>query len=114
MEDFRIIYRILRFLRDSMDFDEFDVEGFTAERHHLAACILTALEEMVRAFPRQAPQWLARYRSHCLTPGRRVAFQDGPEQRTGTAVAVDDRFSLVIRGDDGVMRTLSSGTVTLI
>ncbi len=90
------------------------LEGFAPERHHLAACVLSALEEMVRAFPRQAPQWLARYRSHCLTPGRRVAFQDGPEQRTGTAVAVDDRFSLVIRGDDGVIRTLSSGTVTLI
>ena len=90
------------------------LEGFAPERHHLAACVLSALEEMVRAFPRQAPQWLARYRSRCLTPGRRVAFQDGPEQRTGTAVAVDDRFSLVIRGDDGVIRTLSSGTVTLI
>ena len=90
------------------------LEGFAPERHHLAACVLSALEEMVRPFPRQAPQWLARYRSHCLTPGRRVAFQDGPEQHTGTAVAVDDRFSLVIRGDDGTMRTLSSGTVTLI
>lgn len=32
MEDFRIIYRILKFLRDSMDFDEFDSEGFTAGR----------------------------------------------------------------------------------
>lgn len=32
MEDFRIIYRILKFLRDSMDFEEFDSEGFTAER----------------------------------------------------------------------------------
>ena len=32
MEDFRIIYRILKFLRDSMDFEEFDSEGFTSER----------------------------------------------------------------------------------
>lgn len=32
MEDFRIIYRILKYLRDSMDFDEFDGEGFTAQR----------------------------------------------------------------------------------
>ena len=31
MEDFRIIYRILKFLQQSMDFEDFDSEGFTAE-----------------------------------------------------------------------------------
>ncbi len=32
MEDFRIIYRILKFLNESMDYDEFDSEAFTADR----------------------------------------------------------------------------------
>ena len=32
MDDFRIIYRILKHLRDAMDFEEFDSEGFTAQR----------------------------------------------------------------------------------
>ena len=32
MEDFRIIYRILKYLQQSMDFEEFDCAGFTAER----------------------------------------------------------------------------------
>lgn len=32
MEDFKIIYRILKYLCESMDFDEFDSEGFTAAR----------------------------------------------------------------------------------
>lgn len=32
MEDFRIIYRILKFLQQSMDFEELDSEGFHAER----------------------------------------------------------------------------------
>lgn len=31
MNDFKIIYRILKYLRDSMDFEEFDSESFTAE-----------------------------------------------------------------------------------
>ena len=31
MEDFRIIYRILKFLNESMDYDEFDSEAFTAD-----------------------------------------------------------------------------------
>ena len=32
MEDFHIIYRVLKFLQQSMDFEEFDSESFTAER----------------------------------------------------------------------------------
>lgn len=32
MEDFRVIYRILKHLQQSMDFEEFDCAGFTAER----------------------------------------------------------------------------------
>ena len=32
MEDFRIIYRILKHLQQSMDFEEFDYASFTAER----------------------------------------------------------------------------------
>lgn len=31
MEDFRIIYRILKFLQQNMDFEDFDDEGFNAE-----------------------------------------------------------------------------------
>ena len=31
MEDFRIIYRILKYLCDSMDFEEFNNEDFNAE-----------------------------------------------------------------------------------
>ena len=31
MEDFRIIYRILKYLCDSMDFEEFNAEDFKAE-----------------------------------------------------------------------------------
>ena len=30
MDDFRIIYRILKYLRDSMDYEEFDSESFNA------------------------------------------------------------------------------------
>nr|DAE36091.1 MAG TPA: YjcQ protein [Caudoviricetes sp.] len=32
MEDFRIIYRILKLLQQSMDFEDFDSEGFNAGR----------------------------------------------------------------------------------
>ena len=30
MDDFKIIYRILKYLRDSMDYEEFDSENFNA------------------------------------------------------------------------------------
>ena len=38
MEDFRVIYRILKYLQQSMDFEEFDCAGFTAER--FGTCLL--------------------------------------------------------------------------
>ncbi len=31
VDDFKIIYRILKYLRDSMDYEEFDNESFNAE-----------------------------------------------------------------------------------
>ena len=90
------------------------LEGFTAERHHLAACILTALEEMVRAFPGQRGDYLRRYRESCVTLGRRVTFQRDNQDLTGTAADINDRFALVIRCGDGQILTLSSGTITML
>ena len=36
MDDFRIIYRILKYLRDAMDFEEFDSEekGYEPPHYH--------------------------------------------------------------------------------
>ena len=90
------------------------MEGYAPERHHLAACILTALEEMVRAFPGQRDDYLRRYRESCVTLGRRVTFQRDSQDLTGTAVGISDRFALEVRRRDGQTLTLSSGTISML
>jgi hypothetical protein len=45
MEDFRVIYRILKHLQQSMDFEEFDCAGFTAERFGTNQALLIQLQK---------------------------------------------------------------------
>ena len=90
------------------------LEGFPVERNHLAVCLLSALDQMTRDFPDRRADYLADYRAHCVTLGRRVSFQ-GPEgTRTGTASGVDGSFALLVSGDDGSEHTVNSGTVTML
>ena len=90
------------------------LEGFPVERNHLAVCLLSALEQMTRDFPDRRADYLADYRAHCVTLGRRVSFE-GPEgTRTGTASGVDGSFALLVSGDDGREHTVNSGTVTML
>lgn len=89
-------------------------EGFPAERCHLAACILSALEKMYRAFPHEREAYLEEYRRCCLTLGRRVAFQEDGGDRVGTAAGIDDSFALVISCPGGEERRITSGTAALL
>ncbi|MGN0985681.1 MAG: biotin--[acetyl-CoA-carboxylase] ligase [Candidatus Enterenecus sp.] len=86
------------------------MEGYAAGREELAAAILGALEEMYRAFPARRADYLARYRAHCMTLGRRVRCADGA---VGRAVGIDDSFALEVAGEGGV-RAVTAGTVQLL
>ncbi|HIT32401.1 MAG TPA: biotin--[acetyl-CoA-carboxylase] ligase [Candidatus Enterenecus stercoripullorum] len=90
------------------------LEGFTPERHHLAACVLTALGDMVRAFPARQEDYLARYRAHCITLGRQVSFQENGQTLVAAALDVSDHFALVVGYPDGTRRTLSSGSIAML
>ena len=89
-------------------------EGYPVEQNRLAVCLLEELDRLVRDFPARRADYLDRYRAHCATLGRRVSFDGEGEWKTGTAVGVDDRFALVVSGDDGKERTVSSGTVKML
>lgn len=83
-------------------------EGFEVDRELLTACILEKLEEMYRRFPEGKEECLRRYRTHCLTIGRRVTYQENGRDFEGIASAIDEDFALVVDG-----RTVRSGTVYL-
>lgn len=89
-------------------------EGFSVCREELAAAVLTAVEKMYREFPHGRAEYLARYRAHCTTVGRRVSFSSDGETRTGTAVGIDGDFSLLAEDSCGRRHTVSAGTVTLL
>lgn len=91
-----------------------DMEGYPAERNRLAACLLSALEQMYRAFPRERQGYLERYRKHCITLGRAVSFEERGTAQTGVALAVDEDFALVVSGKGGTRSVISSGTVSLL
>ncbi len=88
--------------------------GRPVARGRLAACLLNALDEMYarwRAGDR-AP-YLARYRADCLTVGREVRLLEAGRTLRGRALAIDERFGLVVRLEDGTERTVTSGEVSV-
>lgn len=80
-------------------------EGYPVEGEVLLQAVLEELAEMYRSFPHEKEAYLRRYRAHCMTLGRQVAWQEG----VGTATAVDGEFALVVEG-----RTVRAGQVQLI
>ena len=90
------------------------LEGYPVEQNHLAVCLLEALDQLNREFPAKRPEYLERYRTRCVTLGRRVSFDGEGTLQTGAVAGVDDKFALLVDGDDGKAHTVSSGTVKMI
>lgn len=89
------------------------LEGLPADRDRLAAALLIALSDMARQFPAGHTRWLARYRADCLTPGRAVTLLGPAGPRSARAVAIDDRFGLVVEYPDGRRETVTAGEVSV-
>lgn len=89
--------------------------GHPVPRGHLAACLLNALDRMYCDWlAGNRRPYLEQYRRDCITLGREVRLvRPGGEERTATAVAVDDQFGLVVRYPDGREETVTSGEVSV-
>ena len=87
--------------------------GQAPRRSQLAAEVLSALDDLYRAFPAQKADYLARYRALCVTAGRAVRVLRPGQVRTGTAEAVNEDFALLVRWDNGEQEALSSGEVSV-
>lgn len=81
-------------------------------RAHLAAEIICELDRMCLLWPSGAAQYLREYRDHCLTVGREVSVVSGDRTSHGTALSVNDDFSLKIMTDEGE-RNVQSGEVSV-
>ena len=87
--------------------------GAAPRRAEAARALLDGLDRLYADFPREQAGWLARYRAGCLTVGRpiRVLFAGG--EREGTALGVEEDFSLRVAWKDGGEEVLSSGEVSV-
>ena len=79
----------------------------------LAAHIVLALEEMYAGFPHNKGAYLEKYRSGCITTGKRVQLITPASREEGESLYIDDDFHLVVRMDDGSERTVSAGEVSV-
>ena len=87
--------------------------GKAPRRAEMARALLDSLDRLYAQFPRQREQWLARYRADCLTVGRPIRVISGAGEREGTALGVEEDFSLRVAWKDGGEEVLSSGEVSV-
>ena len=74
--------------------------------------MLSALEAMAQTLADKETV-LVKYRSDCVTIGQQVCVVRGEEISYGTALDVNGEGALVVRFDDGSVRAVSSGEVSV-
>ncbi|WP_242623780.1 biotin--[acetyl-CoA-carboxylase] ligase [Intestinimonas massiliensis (ex Afouda et al. 2020)] len=87
--------------------------GKAPRRAEVARALLDSLDRLYGDFPRQRENWLARYRADCLTVGRPIRVISGTGEREGTALGVEEDFSLRVAWKDGGEEVVSSGEVSV-
>ena len=87
--------------------------GRAPRRAEVARALLDSLDRLYAGFPQQREGWLARYRADCLTVGKPVRVLSGAGEREGTALGVEEDFSLRVAWKDGGEEVLSSGEVSV-
>ena len=83
--------------------------GRKFKRAELAAALIKELDDVRMGFPVKKREYLDYYRNSCTTIGRSVSTETGH----GTVLDINEDFSIKIRFDDGQVRDLFSGEITI-
>ena len=87
--------------------------GRPVRRAELAAALLRALDGMYAGFPGERDRWLEAYRRRCATLGRQVCLLEGGERVPAFAEGLDGDFALLCRMEDGSLRRVAAGEVSV-
>ena len=91
-------------------------EGRTFIRSALAAGIISSMDKLSEDWP-VSPYYLERYRELNITAGSRITAYprkiENGQGRSGTAVCINDDFSLRVEFEDGSVEDLKSGEVSV-
>ena len=90
--------------------------GKTFDRSKLAAELIKAMGDLVYRWP-DDEYYLNRYRQSNVTVGSRIVaypqLAENSEGRSGTAIAINEDFTLKVKFDDGSVSDLRSGEVSV-
>ncbi len=87
--------------------------GKEQNRAKLCALLTEKLDKLVKDFPRDKEYYLSEYRKSCAILGKKIRIIKNGEERTGTAVDIDDNFGLEVEFDDGKKGTVTGGEVSV-
>lgn len=87
--------------------------GANVTRRELARALIAQLDHMNAAFPAGWEEYLEEYRKRCVTLGREVRLIRNDWEYRGKAEQVTGDFKLVVRRQDGMLETVSSGEVSV-
>lgn len=90
--------------------------GTKFSRAQIVVELIKELDRLASCWPHNASEYLAMYRSSCITIGKEVDVvsvhtQSKDSARRGVAVAINEDFSIKVRFNDGHEENLSSGEV---
>ena len=85
--------------------------GHDGERNRLIAATLDNFWEFYQDMP--ALKFLDEYRSRSIILGRDIYVLSGEDKKAARALEIDDECGLIVRYEDGVIATLSSGEVSV-
>ena len=89
------------------------VAGRTVSPFSLAAAMLSSLHSMDKNLLAGKASILSSYRKDCVTLGQEIVLIRGEDRQYGTALDIDDEGGLLVRFQDGAVRTVTSGEVSV-
>ncbi|GAE87303.1 biotin operon repressor [Acetivibrio straminisolvens JCM 21531] len=89
-----------------------DISGF--RRSHLVRVILSELEEVYDKINKgKATAVIEEWKKYSVTLGKEVLIKYREEQYTGIAEDIDQNGRLIVKQDDGTIREVLSGEVSV-
>ena len=92
------------------------VTGTAVSRPRVAAALLEELDQMYADLRTgRLEPYRAAYRQDCVNLGKQVQLipSGGGQRETAEAVDINDAFELIVRREDGTLRTVRSGEVSV-
>ena len=87
--------------------------GHPVSREALEHQLLTHLSRLQETLLSEKEALMQRYRANCITLGQCISVVRGDECYHAAAIDLDDDGALVVRTDDGQLRTVASGEVSI-